>query len=241
VNHSELDFLTIYTRFQSPVTTQNCSEHCAPYNELGIPFCCDSRHTISTAYLAEWDYLRTNSDLWRQWEGRNQEDTMYLRSQTPDGHVLIACLGYKLCNRQFRSFVCRAFPFFPYVTIRGQFIGLTYYWEYEDRCWVINNLQLISSKFVAEFIAAFDEIFKYIPQEKENYRYHSSRMRRSFSIRHRAIPLLHRDGHVYEVTPRNGNLQQVSVTNLPRFGPYKIADEMPFPDEMNASMQDSDS
>jgi hypothetical protein len=167
MNHSQFDFLTLYAHFQSPVTAIDCGQHCAPYNELGVPFCCDRRHTIPSAYLTEWDYLRTSTDLWHRWVGRDREETVQFQSLLPDGQVIIACQGHKLCNRQFRSLVCRAFPFFPYITVQGQFIGLTYFWEYEDRCWVINNLQSVLSKFVSEFIDTFDEILCILPQERE--------------------------------------------------------------------------
>ncbi len=236
----QLDFLTLYTRFQSPVTTSDCGDRCAPYNEMGVPFCCDLRHTVPAAYRAEWNLLRTSSNMWRRWKGRNRDETIRLRSETPDEQVLISCLGHKGCQRQFRSIVCRAFPFYPYITNQGKFIGLTYYWEYEDRCWVINHLEAVTVKFVSEFIATFDDIFTHIPQEKENFRYHSSKMRRSFGAQHRAIPLFHRDGHFCLVTPNNGQARQASTRNLPRFGPYKIAEEMPFPDEIVPLGFDSD-
>jgi hypothetical protein len=187
-----------------------------------------------------WNYLRTKSNMWRKWEGRNRDETLRLRSETPDGQVLIACRGHKLCQRQFRSIVCRAFPFFPYVTNLGKFVGLTYYWEYEDRCWVISHLEAVTATFMSEFIATFDEILLCIPQERDNYRYHSSKMRRSFGARHRTIPLFHRDGHFYLVTPNNGELQPASTINLPRFGSYKIAEELPFPDEIGLPVIGSD-
>jgi len=229
VDSIQLDIAALYQSFQSPIAELDCGDRCSPYNELGVPFCCDTQHAVPTAYITEWEYLRTNSNLWHLWEGRNREEAMRLSSQAPAGQVLIACLGHKLCQRQFRSLVCRAFPFFPYVTPQGQFVGLTYYWEYEDRCWVINNLQSVSPKYVVEFVATFDEIFELMPQEKEIFRYHSSRMRRSFGQRHRSIPLLH----------RNGLPRQESIISLPRFGPYKIAAEIPFPDEISRSMKDS--
>jgi hypothetical protein len=58
-------------------------------------------------------------------------------------------------------------------------------------------------------------------------------MRRVFQGYRRAIPLLHRNGHVYKVSPRNERIRHVQVESLPKFGPYKIAASMPFPDEMN--------
>ncbi len=226
-----IDFLELYQKFQSPITAHDCGDYCAPYNELGIPFCCDVKHTIPLAYLAEWEILEEKRGMWRLWEGSNRDDTERLRSLAPDGQVLIVCQGHESCHREYRSLVCRAFPFFPYVTIHGEFLGLACYWEFEDRCWVISHLHLVSPKYVAEFVAAFDQVFANFPQEKENFRYHSSRMRRSFSQRHRTITLLHRNGSAFEVSPRNGYLRCVKLDSLPKFGPYRIAAEMLFADE----------
>jgi hypothetical protein len=110
---------------------------------------------------------------------------------------------------------------------------LSYYWEYEDRCWVISNLSIVSLEYRAEFIAAYDELFERMPAELDNFRFHSTMMRRIFGRRRRAIPLLHRNGGCYKITPRNGRLRRISPESLPKFGPYLAAAQMPFPDEKN--------
>jgi hypothetical protein len=56
-------------------------------------------------------------------------------------------------------------------------------------------------------------------------------MRHFFGRHRRAIPLLHRNGWIYKITPRNGRMRRVDTAELPVFGPYKIAASMPFPDE----------
>jgi hypothetical protein len=228
-----VDFAPVYKRFSAPITELNCGDKCAPHNERGVPFCCDLHHAVPTAYQAEWEYLRANTGLWRLWEAEDSAETAALRKQTPSGQVLIACLGYQLCQRGFRSLTCRSFPFFPYLTREGDFIGLSYYWEYEDRCWVISNLQVVLPEYRAQFIDAYDTLFAAMPDERENFHHHASIMRRFFGWRRRAIPLLHRNGYTYKITPRNGRLRRVPVGSLPKFGPYKIAAEMPFPDEID--------
>ncbi|HEX7973631.1 MAG TPA: hypothetical protein VF498_04410, partial [Anaerolineales bacterium] len=194
----------MYSRFQAPITALNCGDKCAPHNERGVPFCCDTYHAVPTAYQAEWEYLQNHTDLWHLWESDDPEETAELQKQTPTGQVLVGCQGAKLCQRGFRSITCRAFPFFPYLTRSGEFIGLSYYWEYEDRCWVISNLHLVSPGYRAEFITAYEELFEKMPEERENFRYHSMIMRRIFGRRKRSIPLLHQNGGAYKVTPRNG-------------------------------------
>jgi hypothetical protein len=225
-------FKEIYARFDAPIARFDCGDRCAPYNERGVPFCCDSRHAVPTAYTPEWDYLQANTDLWHRWHAQDPRQTQSLEDQTPAGQVLIECKGHLLCQRGYRSLTCRAFPFFPYLTNQGEFVGLSYYWEYEDRCWVISNLQVVSVEYRMEFITAYDELLKQMPEEKENFSYHSRRMRQLFGRKHRAIPLLHRNGGFYKVTPRNGHMRRVAPEKLPKFGPYRVAANLPFPDEI---------
>lgn len=226
-------FGDLYGRFQSPINKLDCGKKCAPYNENGVPFCCDTRHAVPTAYQAEWDYLQANTDLWHPWEGGDPMETGRLRAETPAGQVLVACKGHLLCQRGFRSLTCRAFPFFPYIDQQEAFIGLSYYWEYEDRCWVISNLDAVTPAYRDEFIGVYDQLFKDMPGEKENYQYHSAVMRRIFSQRHRTIPLLHRNGKTYKISPGSGRMRRVSPAQLPKFDPYQIASILPFPDELD--------
>jgi hypothetical protein len=226
-----LDFAALYAAFEASIAALDCGERCAPYNAGGAPFCCDLQHAVPTAYQAEWGYLQAHTDLWRLLEEVDPAKAEALRSQAPEGHALIACLGHRHCQRDFRAVTCRAFPFFPYITREGEFIGLSYYWEYEDRCWVISNLQVVTPEYVTQFMAAYQALFERLPEERETFRYHSTRMRRAFGQRRRAIPLLHRNGAFYKVTPGNGRMRRVEVERLPKFGVYKVAAELPFEGE----------
>ncbi len=145
--------------------------------------------------------------------------------------MLIACLGHTACQRGFRSLTCRSFPFFPYLNKAGEFLGLSYYWDYEDRCWVISHLSVVSPEYRQEFIALYDALLEKVPREKENFAYQSRLMRRFFGRKHRSIPLLHRNGASYKITPHNERMRRVPVEKLPKFGPYKIASQLPFPGE----------
>jgi hypothetical protein len=225
------DFADLYDRFRAPVTELDCGRKCAPYNEAGVPFCCDPKHAVPSAYLQEWDYLKANTDLWQPWQGTDQAETGELEKATPPGHKLIACLGHQHCQRSFRSVTCRAFPFFPYITSTGEFIGLSVYWEYENRCWVISNLNAVKPEYRQEFIAAYDWIFMKAPEEKQNFWEHSDHMRKVFSRRRRTIPLLHRDGCFYKISPKTEKINKARPEAFPKYGPYKIAALLPFPDE----------
>jgi hypothetical protein len=225
------DFEKIYSRFQSPIAAFDCGRKCAPYNENGVPFCCDLRHAVPTAYKAEWIYLQENTDLWRRLQGDENRDLSDLQEETPAGQVLIACQGHEYCQRSFRSITCRSFPFFPYINRHSDFLGLSYYWEYEGVCWVISNLQVVSPVYREEFIETYETLFELYPDEIETFAYHSEVMRETFSSKRRAIPLLHRGGGVYKVAPNNERMRRVRAAELPKFGPYKIAQRLPFPEE----------
>ena len=227
---SMIDYEHLYREFRSPITDIDCGAKCAPYNEKGVPFCCDTRHTVPTAYELEWAYLQAKTDLWQVSDPREDHR---MRSQTPPGQVLIECQGHLHCKREFRSLTCRSFPFFPYVNPAGKFLGLTYYWEYEDRCWVISNLERVSMEYIKEFAQTYQLIFATSPNEKSAFQYHSAMMRRIFGRKHRAIPLIGLDGQYYKITPHNGRLRKIRAEQLSKFGVYRIAYRLPFPDEIS--------
>jgi len=231
VNASPEDFARLYAGFQAPIAALDCGQKCAPYNEGGVPFCCDTRHAVPTAYTAEWDYLRAHTDLWHRWQADDPAETRRLEAETPPHMVLIACRGAEHCQRDFRAITCRAFPFFPYFDSQGRFLGLSVYWEYADRCWVISNLQVVSRRYRQQFIATFERLFDLLPDERVTFQHHSAVMREVFRQRRRRIPLLHRDGSACLISPRSERLQRVPVGQLPRHGVYAIAARLPFPDE----------
>jgi hypothetical protein len=216
-----IDYPQLYRQFDAPIAAFNCGDYCAPHNPHGVPFCCDSHYAVPAVYVNEWAYLQVNTDLWHRWQGRSLAETRRLQEDTPEGMLLLECKGHPACQRSYRSISCRAFPFFPYVTRDGWFSGMSYYWQFEDLCWVVSNLAVVTSTYRNSFKAAFDEILFRIPGELQNYRQLSSSMRRVFSRKKRAIPLLHRNGKYYKVTPRNGRMRRVDPQRLPQFGPYR--------------------
>lgn len=227
-----IDFENLYRQFDASISEFDCGDFCAPHNERGVPFCCDIRFAVPSAYLDEWEYLKNHTYLWKPWVTESSELETSLRQQIPQGQVLIACLGHEHCQRDFRSITCRAFPFFPYVTLKGEFIGLSYYWEFEEYCWVISHLDVVTNEYRSEFLQVFDYLIKEFPEEREIYRNFSIMMRRSFGRKHRTIPLLHRNGNAYKISPGTGKMRKWDIHKFPKFGPYKIADELPFPDEI---------
>lgn len=227
----EHSFIDLYTNFSSPISVIDCGEKCAPYNQGGVPFCCDTRHSVPTAYEDEWGFLQENTDLWHLWQAGNGGDQHRLINQLPPGQVLIECKGYQYCQRDFRSIACRAFPFFPYFTSGGAFIGLTYYMEYEDRCWVISNLSALTAQYRAEFILTFERLFEIYPEDINSFFHQSKMMRSHFQRQRRAIILLHRNGHNYKLSPKKELLKRITDNQFPKYGNYLLSSLLPFPDE----------
>lgn len=225
------DFIMLYRMFDEPVTDVDCGLKCGPYNERGVPFCCDPRHAVPTAYREEWTYLQAHTDLWRLWQEGDEQETRRIWEETPVYQVPVVCRGVAFCQRSFRSLVCRAFPFFPYLSRQNELWGLAYYWQYEDRCWILSHLHRVRPAFVQAALAAYRQLFVWYPQEREAFRYHSQVMRRVFGRWGRKVPLLHRDGFVYVIDPSTEALERVDPASLPKHGVYRWADALPFSDE----------
>jgi hypothetical protein len=219
------DIRSWYDRFDTPVVPFDCGELCAPHNPNDKPFCCDICHAVPSAYHQEWAYLEANTDLWHPWRGDecldHPQDPATLVGETPDSMCLLACLGPVHCQRQYRSLSCRQFPFFPYLTSGGEFIGLVYNWDFEDTCWVISHLDQVDLAYISEFIQFYDAFFAAIPASIDHYAWRSSQMMGHFITQKRSLPLLHRDGGYYLLRPLNQRLRLVDPKRLPRYGPYR--------------------
>lgn len=108
---------------------------------------------------------------------------------------------------------------------------MSYHWDYEDRCWVISNLHVITRQFLDEFVETFDSLFEMTPDERDHFAEYSEYMRTEFQRLGRAIPLLHRNGNAYKISPGNERIRRAAIDKMPKFGPYEVAARLPFPDE----------
>jgi len=223
--HPLLDIRAFYEKFKAPVTALDCGKKCSPHNLSGKPYCCDICQAVPAAYHQEWEYLCSETDLWRAWRGdecaQGAGDPEELIAQMPETMLLLVCKGPLFCQRDYRAISCRQFPFFPYITSGYRFIGLTYDWEYENTCWVISNLSEVTETYRQEFINGFDALFSLWPDEMDNYANQSEDIREYFAKRKRRIPLLHRDGSYAMISPNDEHLRRVRPLRLRRFGPYR--------------------
>lgn len=219
-----VNFLELYTEFSAPTTPLDCGEMCAPHNPNGIPFCCDICHAVPVVYRPEWQYLKANTPLWHTWRGDEcpgeESGKKQLMADTPHHLRLLACLGPAACERNFRAISCRQFPFFPYFTSDYRFIGMTYDWEFNNKCWVISNLDLVTSEYRRQFIRAFDVIFATWLEDMDSYIELSAETREHYAAIHHRIPLLHRNGGAYLISPISERMVLVPINAFKRFSPY---------------------
>lgn len=220
-----LDFRQLYDDFDAPVVAGvDCGKMCAPHNPSGKPFCCDICQAVPVASHQEWLYLQSSTDLWHAWRGDECSDDTNnpeeILRETPEHMLPLACLGPDRCQRPYRALSCRQFPFFPYITSSLEFIGLAYEWQFEQSCWVISSLGLVSGAYRQEFVRTYDRLFAQWHAEFNSYVRLSEDLREHFSSQRRRFPLLHRSGKLYLVSPLSERKQLVSAERLPRFRPY---------------------
>lgn len=214
-----VNFKYLYAHFSAAVSAYDCGKFCAPLNG-GEPVCCSVEHAIPVMEKAEFETLRSRSDLWRRFYPKSQADRHAL-ADMPRSCMGAVCKGARFCERDNRALACRSFPFYPYHDSAGTFIGLATYWIFEDRCWIISNLAVIRESFIQEFIAAFDYILERDESERHTFRWQSAQHRRVFSRWKRPIFLIDREGGLLKVPPHGGDIVPASAGELPRHGPYR--------------------
>ncbi len=79
---------------------------------------------------------------------------------------------------------------------------------------------LVTDAYRREFIHNFDSIFETWLEDLDCYAELSTETREHYQATRRRIPLLHRNGNAYMVSPRSERLYRAAPRDLPRFGPY---------------------
>ena len=219
------DYARVYERFTAPVSRFDCGRKCAPHND-GVPVCCSADHAVPIVDKSEYALLKSRTDLWRDYVPKDAAG----RKIVADMHAhceAVECKGVQFCERDNRSMACRAFPFFPYFTREKKLVGLAYYWDFEDRCWIISNLQVVDRGFVREFVTAYEALFAVDEDERNGMIEHSASIRRVFTRRNRIIPLVGLEGGFFAVEPRTHVIRPARVEEFMRHGPYAEEDRAP--------------
>ena len=231
-SNPDFTFKELYQEFSLPLSGIDCGEKCGPFNDYGIPVCCDIKLVIPSAYDLEWEYLRAETELWHLWQGSGAIEQEELIQDVQPGQQLLQCLGHHSCQRSYRSITCRAFPFYPYLDRAGDLLGLAYYREFRDQCWIISNLSVVTAEYKEQFQRTFGKLFQRYPDTKENYLHFSSYMRGQVADAGENLTLLDFSGRVFRVNPISEQVREISYRDLENYGPFGIIKDLIFPDEI---------
>jgi hypothetical protein len=212
------DFARLYERFNAPVCKFDCGRKCAPLNG-GSPVCCSTQDAVPVVHKAEFKLLQSRTDLWKRFKPYDAA-TRKIVDELTTSSCAIECKGAAFCERHNRTIACRAFPFFPYVSRERQVLGLSVYWIFEDRCWMMSNMRLVEKPFIEECLDTWHAIFAKDKEEWETYVDYSATMRRVFSRWCRRIPVLDRDARLLLVDPSTGETRRGRTEEYPRYGPF---------------------
>jgi len=236
-SNKNFTFKELYQEFSLPLSGIDCGEKCGPFNDYGIPVCCDIKLVVPSAYDLEWEYLRDATELWRLWQGSGEIEQEELIQGVQPGQQLLQCLGHHSCQRSYRSITCRAFPFYPYLDREGGLLGLVYYREFRDQCWIISNLSVVTAEYKEQFQRTFEKIFQRYPDTKENSLHFSSYMRGQVADAGENLTLLDFTGRVFRVNPISEQVREISYRDLENYGPFGIIKDLVFPDEIQDQVQ----
>jgi len=213
-------YAKMYGMFEASISTKvDCGRMCAPLNG-GTPVCCTTEHAVPIVTGGEWRHLETISDAWAEYVPDDAAGHEIVDELHEDCRA-IECKIAPYCDRVSRTLACRAFPFFPYFTKEEELIGLSYYWTFEDRCWIISNLRVVEPDFVAEMIETYEYLFKKDRDEKEAMVDQSKSMRQVFGRKGRIIPIIGRDAKYYKILPKTkGKVVPASLSDFKALEPY---------------------
>jgi len=161
------NFEELYKILKSPVCDFDCGELCSKNND-GVPVCCEVNVVLPVLHKEEYDYLSSKSDLWKKFKAKSKEDRKIVKACSYDD-VIAVCKGHKACDREYRSFVCRTFPFCPFIDETGVFIGLSYNYDFEGKCIIIGNCDIVSKTYIRELIQAWNYVFSLDEEEFEGH------------------------------------------------------------------------
>ncbi len=214
------DFAHLYKTFNASISERtDCGQHCAPLNG-GTPVCCSTQNAIPIISKTEWKHLKATTDAWERFKPYDA-NSREIVDELHDTCMAVSCTIAPACQRNARTIACRSFPFFPYMTRQGEMAGIAYYWIFEDRCWVLSNLDIVEAAFVGELMDAYTYLFERDAQERQVFMDQSATARRVFSRWNRPLPVFDREGQLWKVPPKSGGtLKRARLSEFKAHGPY---------------------
>ncbi|MFP4520875.1 MAG: hypothetical protein ACLFQK_01890 [Fibrobacterota bacterium] len=179
----------LYRLLSVPMIDFDCGSLCAPQNG-GVPECCDMDITVPVLYLDEYRWQQNKGSYWKPMPVETDEDFELADGIDEECCVLAVCPGPASCLRKRRAFVCRTFPFDPYLDKSGAVKGLVFQYKMSDRCPLVGRpRKIFNDLYIRNSIMFWEKIFECLPEEKELYRKESIKLRRSFGARRKKIKI----------------------------------------------------
>ena len=75
-------------------------------------------------------------------------------------HLYVECPGPSLCERQWRSIVCRIFPTYPYMDENGRATGLFFNTVLRDKCYLVGRPELVRTAFIRNHLELWNVLFE---------------------------------------------------------------------------------
>ena len=175
---------------------------------------------MPVVHKVEFDLLKTRTDLWSKFKPYDYATKQIVEPSSPATAWPSTARARGICERDNRTIACRGFPFYPYLTRQKEFVGIGTYWVFEDRCWMMSNLEIVDRAFVEQFIATYEALFIKDPSEFTTYVDFSASARRVYSRWKREIPLLGRQGELLIVEPSTGDIRPGSKKDFPKVAPF---------------------
>ncbi len=175
-----------YSLLTEEITDYDCGELCK-HNNNGIPYCCSIENAVPLLYKAEFEYLKTKGDLWKEWIPKTKEDKKLKEEESKD-QIFCECKGYQYCIRDQRSISCRTFPLEPYLDRRGVFVGLTFIKTFTEKdpktgklkCPLTIKYKDIRQEFIDSHYIFWEKILLRREEEYETYLETSKKLRQEF-------------------------------------------------------------
>ena len=213
------DFATLYEGFNAPVSRFDCGRKCAPLNG-GEPVCCSTQNAVPVVHKVEFDLLKTRTDLWSKFKPYDYATRQIVgrAHQRLHGDHIARARG--TASATTAPSPAAASPSIPYLTRQKEFVGIGTYWVFEDRCWMMSNLEIVDRAFVDQFVATYEALFVKDPSEFKTYVDFSAAARRVYSRWKREIPLVGRTGELLIVAPSTGEIRTGKKKDYPKIAPF---------------------
>lgn len=91
---------------------------------------------------------------------------------------------------------------------------MAYDWHFEEKCWVISNLDLVTNQYREQVICTFDKLFALFQDEFESYAVRAEEMRDAFAKKGREFVILLRKGDFGMVDPLDESITPIEAEQV---------------------------